>query len=76
MRIAGWTITILLIVVSIAVSIILFQMGIFFFFLPIIFIPFIGMWGKRQTIPRCPKCGLKISANYCPNCGKKMRRQR
>jgi hypothetical protein len=75
MRLAGRTLTILLIAVSVAVSIILFQLGIFFFFLPLIFIPFVGLLGRDRT-PQCSRCGLRVDANYCPNCGKKMGRQK
>jgi len=41
MRWPSWSLTVIPIIASLAVSAILFQLGIFFFFLPIIFIPFL-----------------------------------
>lgn len=75
MKWLGWPLTIIVIVAALAMSFALFQLGIYFFFLPIIFIPFLGFWKfKQEKIPQCKKCGLKFYGNYCPNCGTKLKK--
>jgi predicted membrane metal-binding protein len=76
MRWAGWPLTITIIAVSLAISYILFQFGIFFFFLPIIFLPFLRFIKRKSPTPykvlSCPNCGLQSYGNFCPQCGTKM----
>ncbi|HXV38024.1 MAG TPA: hypothetical protein VD699_00410 [Nitrosopumilaceae archaeon] len=75
MRWSGWPLTVTIIAVSLAVSYILFQLGIFFFFLPIIFLPFLKFIKTkpgRYKITSCPNCGMQSLGNYCPQCGAKM----
>lgn len=75
MRWSGWPLTVIVIVAALAISFILFQLGIFFFFLPIIFIPFLGFFKRdEEKVRSCPKCGLKSYGNFCPNCGKKLKK--
>lgn len=75
MKWLGWPLTIFIIAMALIVSFILFQLGVYFFFLPIIFIPFLGFWKfKREKIPRCKKCGTKSHGKYCPNCGARLKK--
>ncbi|HJU13887.1 MAG TPA: hypothetical protein VJ792_05465 [Candidatus Nitrosotalea sp.] len=70
MRWAGLPLTLAIIIASVAISIVLFMFGIYFFFLPIIFIPFARFF-RRPARPQrsCPACGLGSDGNFCPRCG-------
>jgi predicted membrane metal-binding protein len=75
MKYFGWPLTVTIIAVSLTISFVLYQLGIFFFFLPIIFLPllkFIKTKSPKYSIPSCPNCGLSSYWNYCPQCGTKM----
>ena len=63
-------ITIIAAVGSIAISVFLIQYGIFFFFLPIVFVPFVRIFYKRKK--QCPGCGMRSDGNFCPRCGSKL----
>ncbi|MEO9309157.1 MAG: hypothetical protein ABI337_02565 [Nitrososphaera sp.] len=62
--------TVIAAVSSIVISLFLLQYGFFFFFLPLIFVPFIRFIGIPKKI--CPRCGLASKGNYCPRCGAKL----
>ncbi|MEW6044240.1 MAG: hypothetical protein AB1608_08250 [Thermoproteota archaeon] len=70
MRWSGWPLTIMAAIVSIVISLFLFQYGFFFFFLPLVFVPFIRFF--RISKKMCPMCGLASNGNYCPRCGTKL----
>jgi len=73
MRWSGWPLTVITAAVSVAISVVLFQLGIFFFFLPIVFLPFLRFFKFADwKVPRCPVCGLSSTGNYCPRCGTKL----
>ncbi|MGI0083017.1 MAG: hypothetical protein ACREAG_06940 [Nitrosopumilaceae archaeon] len=73
MRWSGWPLTVIIVTASLAISALLFQLGIFFFFLPIIFIPFFRFFKLSSfSIPSCPVCGLRSNGNYCSRCGTKL----
>ena len=75
MRWSGWPLTVVIIAISLTMSYVLFQFGIFFFFLPIIFLPFLKfVMIKSVTAGRisCPNCGLQSHGNYCPHCGTRL----
>jgi len=75
MRWYGWPLTVTIIAVSLAISYILFQLGIFFFFLPIIFLPFLKFIRTKPATYKntsCPNCGMRSYGNFCPQCGTKM----
>jgi hypothetical protein len=76
MKWSGWPLTAITALISIAISYVLFQLGIFLFFLPIIFfIPFAGFFTffrNRQHSFICPTCGFGSSGNYCPRCGARL----
>lgn len=70
----GWPLSVLIIVVAIAISALLWSIGIFF--LPIIFLPFLKFVKFKPTkLPAnmCPVCGLISDGNYCVRCGTKLR---
>jgi hypothetical protein len=70
MKWSGWPLTATIVAISLAISYLLFHLGIYFFFLPIIFfIPFTMFFRSRQRSHICPTCGLTSSGNYCPRCG-------
>jgi len=67
--------TIIIILISIGISIFLWSIGIYFFFLPIIFLPFLRYFKfksikLKQNI--CSVCSLSSDGNYCPRCGTKL----
>ncbi|MFY9299645.1 MAG: hypothetical protein WAO91_00445 [Candidatus Nitrosotenuis sp.] len=70
MRWSGWPLTVIVALASIAVSAVLFQFGIFFFFLPLIFVPFLQFFRIRKK--QCPSCGMHSEGNFCPRCGSKL----
>jgi len=65
MKWSGWPLTTILAAISVALSYALFQMGIYFFFLPIVFVPLIRFLRIGQRSHICPACGLGSSGNYC-----------
>ncbi|MGI0040777.1 MAG: hypothetical protein ACRD94_02300 [Nitrosopumilaceae archaeon] len=75
MRWSGWPLTVSIIAVSLVISYILFEFGIFFFFLPIIFLPFLKFIKTKSStykVHSCHTCGLQSYGNYCPKCGTKL----
>jgi len=74
MKWSGWPLTAIIATISLAISYVLFQLGIYLFFLPIIFfIPLARFFGARQySQATCPTCGLDSSGNYCPRCGTRL----
>jgi len=72
---SGWLLTVIIAAISLAISYVLLQLGIYFFFLPIIFfIPLAGFFRTRQQHSHvtCPTCGLASTGNYCPRCGTRL----
>jgi len=72
----GWPLTVLIIIAAIAISAFLWSIGIFFFFLPIIFLPFLKFVKFKPTKLQsntCPVCGSISDGNYCSRCGAKLR---
>jgi rRNA maturation endonuclease Nob1 len=69
MRWSGWPLTVAAVISSLAISAILLQFGIFFFFLPLLFVP---LYVFRMRKKRCHACGRASGGNFCPNCGSKM----
>lgn len=57
----------ILLAISLAVTFLLWTLGLPFFFL-FLFIPIIPFLGRRRTIRRCPVCGWETAGNedYCP----------
>lgn len=73
MKWSGWPLTAIIAAISLVISYTLFQLGIYFFFLPLIFfIPFVGFFINRKRSYTCPTCGLSSSGNYCPRCGARL----
>ncbi len=72
MKWSGWPLTVIIIAISLGISFILYQFGIHFFFLPIIFIPFLRFVKTKKKIQTCPVCGLESSGNYCSRCGTRL----
>jgi phosphoglycerol transferase MdoB-like AlkP superfamily enzyme len=76
MKWSGWPLTAIIAAISLAISYVLFQFGIYLFFLPIIFfIPFAGFFRFFRNMQHshiCPTCGLASSGNYCPQCGSRL----
>lgn len=77
MKWSGWPLTIIIAAISLAISYVLFQLGIYLFFLPIIFfVPFARFFkyfeNRQQQSYICPTCGLASSGNYCPQCGSRL----
>jgi hypothetical protein len=53
---------------SLAVTLILFSLGLPFFFV-FLFIPLIPFFGRENQVKRCPVCGWETTDNriaYCP----------
>lgn len=72
MNLRGWPLTALIVAVAIGISAFLWSIGIFFFFLPIIFLPFlrfVKFKPKGLKTRVCPLCELPSDGNYCPRCG-------
>ena len=58
----------ILLAVSLAITLILFSLGIPFFFV-FLFIPLIPFFGREKQVKRCPVCGWETTDNwvaYCP----------
>ncbi len=75
MRRANWQLTIIIIIVSLTISFFLWSIGISFFFLPIIFLPFLRFVKFKQRGLKtkiCPVCKLPSDGNYCSRCGTKL----
>ncbi len=74
MVLQGWPLTIIIIVASIGISVFLWSIGIYFFFLPIIFLPFLKFVKFKKTKQNivCHACGMISNGNYCPRCGTKL----
>jgi hypothetical protein len=75
MKWSGWPLTVIIAAISLEISYVLFQLGIYFFFLPIIFLfPLARVFRTRQQHPNaiCPTCGLASTGNYCPRCGTRL----
>ena len=73
MRFAGLPLTILIVGVSLVISFVLFELGIYFFFLPIVFLPFVRFFKRNAKASHtCPVCGMHSDGNYCPRCGTKI----
>jgi rRNA maturation endonuclease Nob1 len=70
MRLSGWPLTVIAAGVSIIISLVLLQFGIFFFFLPIVFVPFVQLLKSNKKT--CHSCGLRSNGNFCPRCGSKL----
>lgn len=73
--IKNWSFTIIIIAIAIAFSVFLWSVGIYFFFLPIIFLPFLGyvkFKPYQNKIRGCHACHLESEGNYCPRCGAKL----
>jgi len=72
---AGWPLTIAITVVALAISFFLWSIGIYFFFIPIIFLPFLKFVKFKQRgfeTKICPACELPSDGNYCSRCGSKL----
>lgn len=68
-------ITVLIIIASVGISIFLWSVGVYFFFLPIIFLPFLRLVkfkprGLKTKV--CPVCELPSDGNYCSRYGTKL----
>ncbi|MDH3678277.1 MAG: hypothetical protein OEQ12_08260 [Nitrosopumilus sp.] len=71
----GLPLTIAIIAIALLVSFFLWSIGIYFFFLPIIFLPFlkfIKFKSNKIKTKICTTCGLESDGNYCPRCGTKI----
>ncbi|KRT61085.1 MAG: hypothetical protein XU09_C0006G0006 [Thaumarchaeota archaeon CSP1-1] len=71
----GWPLTIIIIVAAVGISIFLWSIGIYFFFLPIIFLPFLRYFkfkSRKIKTKVCLVCDLSSDGNYCPRCGAKL----
>ena len=71
----NWTLTIAILAAAITISIFLWSIGIYFFFIPIIFLPFlkfIKFKTNDDKTKNCPSCGWESEGNYCPRCGRKL----
>ncbi len=72
---AGWHLTIIITVAALAISFFLWSIGIYFFFLPIIFLPFLRFVKFKQRgleTKICLVCELPSDGNYCSRCGAKL----
>ena len=72
---SGWPLTVVIIVIAVSISVFLWSIGIYFFFLPIIFLPFlkfIKFQSRKSQAKTCLVCGFESDGNYCPRCGKKL----
>lgn len=74
MGLRGWPLTVIVVAAALATSLVLWQLGVFFFFLPIVFVPFLRLKFKPEKIPVCRNCGTKSKTKYCPNCGKRLQK--
>lgn len=76
MSLRGWPSTILIIAAAVGISAFLWSIGIYFFFLPIIFLPF---WKFFKNKPQeaqnhvCHTCGFSSDGDYCPRCGTRLK---
>lgn len=63
---AGKT-SLILLVASLAVTLLLWWIGLPFFFL-VLFIPFLPFLGRKKEMRRCPECGWETNGNeqFCP----------
>jgi hypothetical protein len=71
----NWSFTIIIIVAALSFSIFLWSIGIYFFFLPIIFLPFlryVKFKPHKNKNRVCPMCQLVTDGNYCSMCGTKL----
>ena len=71
----GWPLTIIIVVAALGISFFLWSIGIYFFFLPIIFLPFLKFVKFKQgglKTKICPACELSSDGNYCSRCGTKL----
>jgi len=69
------TFTIIILLLAVATSIFLWSIGVYFFFLPIIFLPFLRFvrLSSNQSKSRiCHICGLQSDGSYCSRCGTKL----
>ncbi|MDH3834357.1 MAG: hypothetical protein OES34_09400, partial [Nitrosopumilus sp.] len=67
--------TIIIIVAALAISFFLWSIGIYFFFLPIIFLPFlkfVKFKSRGHKTKICSVCELPSDGNYCSRCGTKL----
>ena len=72
MTLRGWPLTALIVAVAVGISVFLWSIGIYFFFLPIIFLPllkFIKTKPQQTQNQVCFTCGFESDGNYCPRCG-------
>lgn len=70
----GWPLTVTILIAAVLISVFLWSIGIYFFFLPIIFLPFLKFvksksYDKTET---CSVCGFHSDGNFCPRCGKEL----
>ena len=73
---SGWPMTVIIIAISLTLSYVLIQFGIFFFFLPIIFLPLLKFINKKPPFSptdfSCQNCGFQSYGKFCPQCGAKL----
>jgi hypothetical protein len=62
-----WQLSLILLTGSLAVTLVLWMLGLPFFFV-FLFIPLIPLLQRKQTIRRCPVCGWETtgSERFCP----------
>ena len=66
-RMKLWTMSLILFIGSLAVTAVLWALGLPFFFL-FLFLPLIPFFRKSRTVRRCPACGWETtgSERFCP----------
>lgn len=70
----GWPLTIVILLASVGLSAFLWSIGIYFFFLPIIFLPFLKFvkGDNVHQLKICRACSFESEGNYCPRCGTRL----
>jgi len=70
----NWLLTIIILIAALLISFFLWTMEIYFFFLPIIFLPFLKFvkFKKSEDFRVCPVCELPADGTYCSRCGTKL----
>jgi hypothetical protein len=69
-----WHLALILLFGSLAVTFILFSLGLPFFFV-FLFIPLIPFFGRKRSGKRCPVCGFETTDNriaFCPLDGSRL----
>jgi hypothetical protein len=75
MNLRDWPLTVIIVAVAVGISAFLWSIGIYFFFLPIIFLPFLKFVKLKPQESKshvCSTCGLPSEGNYCPRCGTRL----